>query len=99
MSVQMISRLVIENDRFLENKNPIFSESPSGQLGGPNDSKSMGNRLLSYAGDIPGLNLPDRVQLVAELDHFVGDLPSDLAGAGWRLRSGGGRGSTVREIH
>ena len=56
--------------------------SSSGQLGGPNDSQSMGNRLLSYAGDIPGLNLPDRVQLVAELGHFVGGLPSDPAEAG-----------------
>ena len=42
----------------------------------------MGNRLLGYAGDIPGLNLPDRVQLVTELGHFVGGLPSDPAEAG-----------------
>ena len=56
--------------------------SSSGQLGGPNDSQSMGNRLLSCAGDIPGINLPDRVELVAELGHFVGGLPSNPAEAG-----------------
>ena len=52
----------------------IFS---NGHLGGPNDSQSMGNRLLSYAGDIPGINLPDRVQLATELGHFIGGLPSN----------------------
>ena len=56
--------------------------SSSGQLGGPNDSQSMGNRLLRCAGDIPGINLPDRVELVAELGHFVGGLPSNTAEAG-----------------
>ena len=65
-----------------EKKTLIFSESPSGQLGGPDDSKSMGNRLLSYAGDIPGINLPARVELVTELGHFVGGLPSNPAEAG-----------------
>ena len=35
----------------------------------------MGNQLLSYAGDIPGINLPDRVELVTELGHFVDGPP------------------------
>ena len=62
--------------------------SSSGQLGGPNDSQSMGNRLLGYAGDIPGINLPDRVELVTELGHFVGGLPSNPAEAGISSQSG-----------
>ena len=66
----------------MKKKTPIFSESTSGQLGGPDDSQSMGNRLLGYAGDIPGINLPDRVQLATELGHFVGGLPSDPAETG-----------------
>ena len=72
----MISRPIIENQAFLENKNSFFVAPTSGQLGGPNDSQSMGNRLLTCAGDISGINLPDRVQLVTELGHFVGGLPS-----------------------
>ena len=55
---------------------------PNAHLGGPGDSQSMGNRLLGYAGDIPGINLPDRVELVTELGHFVGGLPSNPAEAG-----------------
>ena len=46
-----------------------------GHLGGPNDSKSIGNQLLSYIGDITEIDLPNRVQLVAKLEHFVGNLP------------------------
>ena len=57
-------------------------------MGGRNDSKSMGNRLLSYAGDIPGINLPDRVELVTELGHFVGGLPSNPAEAGMSSQVG-----------
>ena len=45
-------------------------------MGGTDESKSMGNRLLSDASDTPGINLPDRVELVTELGHFVGGLPS-----------------------
>ena len=67
---------------FLKKKNWNFLMSSSGQLGGPNDSQSMGNRLLSCAGDIPGINLPDRVELVAKLGHFVRGLPSNPAEAG-----------------
>ena len=51
-------------------------------LGGPDDSQSMGNQLLSYAGEIPGINLSDGVELVTELGHFVGGLPSNPAEAG-----------------
>ena len=51
-------------------------------MGGPDDSQSMGNRFLGDAGDIPGINLPDRVDLVAELGHFVGGLPSNPDEAG-----------------
>ena len=31
----------------------------------------MANRLLSYVGDIPAVNLLDRVELVTEVGHFV----------------------------
>ena len=44
-------------------------------LCGPNDSKSIANRLLAYTGIIPEINLPDRVQLATKLEHFVGSLP------------------------
>ena len=58
----------------------------------------MGNRLLSYAGDIPGINLPARVELVTELGHFVGGLPKKSG----RLRRGRdalpGRANS-KEIH
>ena len=37
----------------------------------------MGNRLVSYAGDIPGIDLSDRVQLAAKLEHFLGKLPAN----------------------
>ena len=47
----------------------------AGHLGGPNDSKSIGNQLLGYTGIIPEINLPDRVQLATKLEHFVGSLP------------------------
>ena len=57
-------------------------------MGGRDDSQSMGNRLLGYAGDIPGINLPDRVELVTELGHFVGGLPSNPAEAGMSSQVG-----------
>ena len=81
LAVQMISRPIVENDRFLGEK-MIFLASSSGHLGGPDNSQSMGNRLLSCAGDIFGIALSDRVQLVTELGHFVGGLPSNPAEAG-----------------
>ena len=83
-------RLLISRPKgaFLEKKKVVFNFSSNGHLGGPGDSQSMGNRLLSYAGDIPGLNLPDRVELVTELGHFVGDLPSNPAEAGMSSQGG-----------
>ena len=62
----------------------------------------MGNRLLSYAGDIPGINLPDRVELVTELGHFVGGLPSNPAEAGMSSQVGQIVGKSIEnplEIH
>ena len=56
-----------------------------GHLDGPKDSKSIRNQLLGYIGVIPQIDLPNRVQLVPELErfeYFVGDLPSNLAEAG-----------------
>ena len=78
----MISRPIVENQGFLEKKVRFFLASSSGHLGGPGDSQSMGNRLLSNAGDIFEINLPDRVELVTELGHFVGGLPPNPAEAG-----------------
>ena len=72
----------------MKKKTSIFSESPSEQLDGPDDSQSMGNRVLGYAGDIPGINLPDRGQLATELGHFVGGLPSNPAEAGMSSQVG-----------
>ena len=59
-------------------------------MGGSGDSQLMGNRLLtdlSYAGDIFEINLPDRVELVTELGHFVGGLPSNPSEAGVAVRA------------
>ena len=79
---QMISRPIVEKGAFLLKKLRFFLAPATGHLGGPGDSQSMGNRLLTCAGDIFGINLPDRVQLVTELGHFVGGLPSNPAEAG-----------------
>ena len=48
----------------------------------PLDAKSIGNRLLSYIDVIPEIDLPNRVQLVPELEHFVGRPPKNPAQAG-----------------
>ena len=48
---------------------------PDGHLGDPNASKSIGNQLLGYIRIIPEINLPDRVQIVTKLEHFVGGFP------------------------
>ncbi len=50
----------------------LFCFFSNGHFGGPSDSKSIANRLLSYAGVIPEIYLPDRVELVTKLEHFVG---------------------------
>ena len=73
---------------FLKKKKYFFIFLSNGHLGRPDDSQSMGNRLLSCAGDIPGINLPDRVELVTELGHFVGGLPSNRAEAGMSSQVG-----------
>ena len=58
----------------------------------------MGNRLLSYAGDIPGINLPDRVELATELGHFV-DGPPLKSGRGRDVRVGRGKvGKSIENI-
>ena len=67
----MVSRPIIENVRFLEKKTWFCPAPSTGHLGGPDDSQSMGNRLLTCAGDISGINLPDRVQLVTKFKHFA----------------------------
>ena len=55
-------------EKVEKNNGPlIFS---TGHLGGPNDSKSIGNQLLWYIGVRPQINLPNRVQLVSELERF-----------------------------
>ena len=63
--------------------------STTRQLGGPNDAKSTGNRLLGYAGVISQTDLPNRVQLVAELEHFVGRPPPNPAKTGMSSQVGG----------
>ena len=45
------------------------------QLWHSHDSESMGNRLLAYTAIISQIDLPDRVQLAAKLEHFVGSVP------------------------
>ena len=73
----------------------IFSTD---HLGDPNDSKSIGNQLLAYTRIIPEIDLPDRVQLAAELEYFFESLPlksgrnQDVAPD----RAGGGQ---TREIY
>ena len=84
----MISRPIVEKGAFLERKNSFCLASSSGHLGGCDDSQSMENRLLGYAGDIFGINLPERVELVTELGHFVGGLPSNPAEAGMSSQVG-----------
>ena len=59
-----------------------------------NDSNSMGNRLVTYKNIIiPEIDLLNRVQLVPELEHFVGRPPPNPAQAGMpsQVGTGGGR--------
>ena len=62
----MISRPIVDirAKRKISSKKYIFTFFSNGHLGGPDDSQSMGNRLLGYAGDIFGTEFPDRAELV-----------------------------------
>ena len=52
-------------------------------------TKPIGNRFLGYAGVISQLDLPNRVQLVAELEHFVGRPPPNPVKARMSSQVGG----------
>ena len=51
---------------------PIWAKS---MFSVSHDCNSIGNQLLTYQNVVPEIDLPNRVQLVPELEHFVGSLP------------------------